>query len=112
MEYDDGYEKAQRRLTERMHNATGLGTNGKIPGSAKTCTTAEFVTPTFMRSRSQRGPQAYGCGGLVRLLEEHSGAVSIQVMVEFYAATIESPQYRGGDFRFGDVDPIARIMPT
>jgi len=31
MERDDEYEKAKRRLIERMHNAPDLGTNGKIP---------------------------------------------------------------------------------
>jgi hypothetical protein len=31
MERGDEYEKAKRRIIERMHNAPDLGTNGKIP---------------------------------------------------------------------------------
>lgn len=31
MESTDEYEKAKRRLIERMHKAPDLGTNGKIP---------------------------------------------------------------------------------
>jgi predicted nucleic acid-binding protein len=64
----------------------------RFPGSAKTSTTAEFVdTNVFIYAHDNSAGRKHAVAAdlLARLWEEHSGAVSIQVLVEFYAATIK-----------------------
>jgi predicted nucleic acid-binding protein len=64
----------------------------RFPGSAKTSTTVEFVDANvfiYAHDRSAGRKHAVAAELLARLWEQHSGAVSIQVLVEFYAATIK-----------------------
>jgi predicted nucleic acid-binding protein len=64
----------------------------RFPGSAKTSTTDEFVDTNvfiYAHDRSAGRKHAVAADLLARLWEERSGAVSIQVLVEFYAATIK-----------------------
>jgi predicted nucleic acid-binding protein len=64
----------------------------RLPGSAKTSTTVEFVdTNVFIYAHDHSAGRKHAVAAdlLARLWERHSGAVSIQVLVEFYAATIK-----------------------
>lgn len=64
----------------------------RFPGSAKTSTTVEFVdTNVFIYAHDHSAGRKHAVAAdlLARLWEQHSGAVSIQVLVEFYAATIK-----------------------
>jgi hypothetical protein len=86
---DGEYERAGKRFMNRIRSAPGQGLEGKVPGPATNCMSVEFVdTNIFVYAHAGGSGSRHerSVALLADLWERGAGALSTQVLAEFYAA--------------------------